>query len=569
MKRTSVATSNKLRSEWSSRNALEPRLFSLGSGKKAWWRCPQGHEWQAVISSRAYGYGCPYCAGQKLLPENSFASRFPKESKDWHPTKNQPILPPQVSYGSQKRYWWLCKEGHEYSANPNNRSNGKGCPYCSNKKTSPEKSLLAVAPRVAREWHPTKNGALTSDNVVPGSNRRAWWQCKRGHEWNAVIVSRTKMGLRCPFCAGRKASAEKNLSANNPALAREWHPTKNGKLQPKDVTQSSGRKVWWICSRGHSWPTSVGNRNSSGTGCPNCTNQTSLNEIRLYCEIAGLFKDTVRRAKVNGMEADAFNARLGIAFEYDGSYFHRGAEVRDKRKNMTFKAAGICLIRVRQRPLRLISKRDVLVASNQPLKKTDIDAVLDRASGLLSRKDLAAVRNYKKRTSFVATRRYRELVSCLPGPGIRESLLKKVPRLGKEWNYAKNSPLIPEMYHPRSGQKVWWICSTGHEWQATIDKRTSGRNCPYCSNKKLGYGNSLADRSPQMAREWYQPGNGKLRPHMVTAGAGIRVWWRCSQNHIFQAGIATRFAKKTKCPHCPGRGRNRRYVPPRGFSAIG
>lgn len=31
------------------------------SGTKVWWRCNQGHEWQATIANRNYGTGCPEC----------------------------------------------------------------------------------------------------------------------------------------------------------------------------------------------------------------------------------------------------------------------------------------------------------------------------------------------------------------------------------------------------------------------------------------------------------------------------------------------------------------------------
>ena len=30
-----------------------------------------------------------------------------------------------------------------------------------------------------------------------------------------------------------------------PHLVKEWHPTKNGDLTPKDVTYGSNKKVWW------------------------------------------------------------------------------------------------------------------------------------------------------------------------------------------------------------------------------------------------------------------------------------------------------------------------------------
>jgi very-short-patch-repair endonuclease len=45
--------------------------------------------------------------------------------------------------------------------------------------------------------------------------------------------------------------AEKSLAFLNPKVAGEWHPTKNGKLRPEDVTPGSGKKVWWQCRKGH------------------------------------------------------------------------------------------------------------------------------------------------------------------------------------------------------------------------------------------------------------------------------------------------------------------------------
>ncbi|MBR5678792.1 MAG: zinc-ribbon domain-containing protein, partial [Paludibacteraceae bacterium] len=34
------------------------------STKKVWWKCQKcGHEWQAVIASRAKGTKCPLCSG--------------------------------------------------------------------------------------------------------------------------------------------------------------------------------------------------------------------------------------------------------------------------------------------------------------------------------------------------------------------------------------------------------------------------------------------------------------------------------------------------------------------------
>lgn len=50
-----------------------------------------------------------------------------------------------------------------------------------------------------------------------------------------------------------------------------------------------------------------------------------------------------------------------------------------------------------------------------------------------------------------------------------------------EWS-TKNEK-TPFDYAPVSGEKVWWICENGHEWEATIAGRTNkGRGCSECNN---------------------------------------------------------------------------------------
>jgi len=66
-----------------------------------------------------------------------------------------------------------------------------------------------------------------------------------------------------------KATKKYSLQISNPILAKEWHPAKNGDLTPKDVTQGSGKKVWWRCSKGHEWISTVNNR-SKGNDCSAC-----------------------------------------------------------------------------------------------------------------------------------------------------------------------------------------------------------------------------------------------------------------------------------------------------------
>lgn len=186
---------------------LRPSQVISGSKRKVWWRCDQGHEWQASIKSRTQGVGCPVCAGKIVNPgENDLKSFSPELAEQWNREKNGTLCPEQVSVFSNRRVWWKCSRGHEWQAKISDRATKRSdCPYCTNRKVlAGFNDLKTVEPLVAAQWHPEKNVPLEPNMVLPGSTKRVWWQCSDGHEWKAVIYSRTgaqKCG--CPVCAGK------------------------------------------------------------------------------------------------------------------------------------------------------------------------------------------------------------------------------------------------------------------------------------------------------------------------------------------------------------------------------
>ena len=48
------------------------------------------------------------------------------------------------------------------------------------------------------------------------------------------------------------------------------------------------------------------------------------------------------------------------------------------------------------------------------------------------------------------------------------------------------------------------------------------------SRRRVG---SLADRNPELAKEWHPIKNGDLTPAQVTPGSGKKVWWICIREH--------------------------------------
>lgn len=335
----------------------------------------------------------------------------------WHSEKNNGLVPTEISYGSRQKVWWRCAKGHVWQAAIYTRTgNSTGCPYCSGRSVTAETSLAVQFPVIAAQWHPTRNGAVTPDSLMPGSNRRVWWKCNRGHEWQATVKSRTS-GCGCPICTNRKVVVGQNdLATTDPELAKQWHPSKNGSLRADQIQAGSGKKVWWICESGHEWQASILSRSGSGTGCPVCAGKKVV-------------------------------------------------------------------------------------------------------------------------------------------PGIND-LASRFPALAEQWHREKNGALTPQMVSVNSNRRVWWQCEKGHEWQVAISRRATGNTgCPFCTGRKpLAGFNDLATLEPKIAEQWHPELNGTLSPDSVTVGSHKKVWWQCDQGHSWKAVVFSRTgAQKCGCPVCAGK----------------
>ena len=184
---------------------MKPEHFTTNSGKKVWWRCVKGHEWQATIDSRNRGNGCPYCSGRYAIRgENDLQTVNPTLAKEWNYEKNGKLKPEDFTVNSGKKAWWKCCKGHEWQTAVSNRSKGSGCPYCSGRYAiKGENDLETINPSLAKEWNYEKNNGLMPTDVTPNSGKKVWWKCSEGHEWQAKIANRS-IGNGCPYCSGRK-----------------------------------------------------------------------------------------------------------------------------------------------------------------------------------------------------------------------------------------------------------------------------------------------------------------------------------------------------------------------------
>lgn len=521
---------------------------------------------------------------------------------EWNWEKNSELGfdPNRMAYQSNKIAWWKCSKGHEWKSSAAGRNRGHGCPYCSGRYAiRGETDLQTVNPALAEEWNYDKNNGLTPEDVLPNSYKKAWWKCNQGHEWQASIANRNK-GNGCPYCAGQKVLEGYNdLQTGNPALASEWNYDKNVALKPAHFTANSGKRVWWKCVKGHEWQATIYHR-SKGDGCPVCNSErhTSFPEYALVYYLRRCDLDVIHTYNEQGYELDIYIPSLKIAIEYDGYYWHKNSGKKDLEKNRRCQSDGITLYRIREGLLPLNdSSIDYVIERNQKDLPKVIETVISNITGTgievnlngdaidiegmreLSEKtssiscinpEVAKEWNYEKNgslmpDSFTANSNKMVWWKCSQGHEWQsrinnrnkgkgcpycsgryavkgENDLQTVnPALAKEWNQEKNSGLTPADVMINSHKKVWWKCSKDHEWQAEVAQRSRGRGCPYCAGRYVIKGeNDLQTVNPNLAKEWNYEKNDGLTPADVMPSSHKKVWWKCCNNHEWQARIADR-----------------------------
>lgn len=520
---------------------LTPNDVLPNSGKKVWWRCINGHEWQATINHRSNGQNCPYCSNKKVLcGYNDLKTINPLLAREWNYDKNGTLIPENVVVSTHKKVWWKCSQGHEWIAEIASRNAGSGCPYCAGQKViEGYNDLQTVNPDLAKEWNFEKN-SLTPKNVLPNSHQKVWWKCINGHEWEAIIGNRNK-GVGCPYCSNHKVVQGYNdLQTMNPDLAKEWNYVKNI-LTPETVLPNSGIKVWWKCSKGHEWNSRIASRNR-GIGCPICTSErkTSFPEYVVVYYLKKYGFEIIHSYRTKGYELDIFIPSLNIAVEYDGYYWHQNKTQKDLEKNKKCEKDGIRLFRIREGlPFLNDTSTDYIIQKDQKDLSKIVEKLLMEITGIdmdvnLMR-DTIEIENLREHTEK------------------ESSLLFSNPTVINEWDYEKNGDLKPAFFLANSNKKVWWKCREGHEWQATIGHRNRGDGCPYCSGKYVIKGeNDLLTINPILSKEWNYEKNSHLLPEDFKVHSGKKVWWKCIQGHEWQSTIYNR-SKGYGCPYCAGR----------------
>lgn len=185
---------------------------AIAAGTKTYvWRCAAGpdHIWPSTLHNRAgkrtRSNGCPFCFSLRLSVTNSIAARYPHLAPQVDPSLNSGLTADQIIGKLAIKITWRCPEGpdHVWSSRVQSRIDGKGCPFCANKRLSVTNSLRINHPHLANQIDPTLNPGVDPGSLIAGGHQRIVWRCptEPDHTWSTSVLARISSGSGCPKCA--------------------------------------------------------------------------------------------------------------------------------------------------------------------------------------------------------------------------------------------------------------------------------------------------------------------------------------------------------------------------------
>ena len=542
---------------------ITPESISLNSHKKYWWKCHKcAFEWQASPNDRFRGKSCPVCAKElrkktranTLLKqrENNLLIQHKELMTEWDYKRNT-VRPEEILIGSGIRVWWCCSTcGNKWEASVHNRVNGSGCPKCmKHMRTSfPEQAIFFY---LRQHFSKVYNGYCEAfeskrelDVYIPEINTAIEYDGVAFHSGSKAV---NEMLAKYNLCREknirliRVSEFQNDHKCYDDCIVRRGHSDCDLGLAIKELLSLLGRNCDAVDI--------VEDR-------PQIMQQyiISLREksIAYRCPEAAQKWDVDRN---DGLRPDQVGAFSHRKYWWKCSFGH-SYQATPVNEVLDTKTCPICTNhRVLTGYNDLAYKAPYLAEewddeANDPIKPTEVIYTTQKKywwlcplghhyyTGVSSR--------YYNKTGCPYCSNSKVLAGF-------NDLATKFPSLAKEWNYRKNDAIKPDEYLPGSNTKVWWICSKGHEWQATIGSRSgnSKAGCPVCSGKKTIKGlNDLATVNPEIMDEWNYERNLDIDPSCISPGAHMQVWWKCRIcGNEWKCLIVSRtHGRKSGCPKC-------------------
>ena len=224
------------------------------------WRCAEGHEWKTTANAVQQGAWCPTCG----VVKRGLARRLSIEQMQVIAKKHGGQCLSTHYVNNRTKLLWKCAEGHKWEATPSSVNNADHwCPTCNGNPTITIEDMQAVAKE--------RGGQCLSTHYV-NNHAKLRWRCAKGHEWEAVSTKVKNGGRWCPRCGRKDASDKQRLTIDQ---MQELAKDRGGKCLSTSYRKAT-TKLLWRCAEGHEWRNTPNNVRNHGQWCPTCAGRPPL-----------------------------------------------------------------------------------------------------------------------------------------------------------------------------------------------------------------------------------------------------------------------------------------------------
>ncbi|MFJ8529989.1 zinc-ribbon domain-containing protein [Bacillus sp. NPDC094106] len=281
-------------------------------------------------------------------------------------------------------------------------------------------------------------------------------------------------------------------------LLSEWHPTKNENINSNEITYGSYEYIWWICSEGHEWGATPGERLKKNEECPKC--------LRL------------KKAE-------------------------QKTEIKEARQ------------------IKSLQDIDPELAKQWHPTKNEIsseDVLFEEESNYIIYRWWKCKRNHEWKESIKSRHNNQSACPYCSNKIVCEDncFAAVYPEIAKEWFIFKNDynqkSKTPYDALYTTNEEVYWICKEGHIWLEKANLRVkNGKGCRKCEK----YQQSIALLNPEIAKEWHPTKNkgvyGITTPEETSTRCNERIWWLCGKcGNEYKAMVKARHEGTAKCNVC-------------------
>ena len=405
--------------------------------------------------------------------------------KKWNWEKNNALgfFPNKITCGSDKTVWWICNKDyrHVFDAKICHVSERRIiCPICANQRILVGVNDLATTnPELIKEWDYEKN-IITPQQITYGTNKKVWWKCEKGHNWQATVGSRAGgQKTSCPYCKN-----ELKVSIREKALA--YYLSKYFRIE-------EGKHFDWLGSReidiyipqlnlgieydGRQWHKNIERDLKKDKlcdennlklmrvreeGCPKYETSSYFIYIKIDKDPILQLKEIIK--KTFDYINNNFNTKLNTTPNIENDYM----EILNKTLTISKESsiANHILINEWNYDRNKVNPEYISLGSDKKVwwkckKGHEWQATVSSRTGSM-----------KCGCPYCAGQK------VLSGDNDLETLF---PEIAKEWNYKLNGNVLPSQVRPRCNKKYWWVCNKcGNEWQTAISHRIEGKSCPKC-----------------------------------------------------------------------------------------